>query len=178
MLYVWRTLVSPVASYGFEVYSWSNVQTKGFLRQQQHSWRSLLQVGGRSPGMATQTLMDCQCATIEWRVRRAALFMRLLASPAGSWTQLALLTLRELETPWFDHAVQDLKLVVPRLEFHNGYSEQGLCLVSSGWRSEDWVCDRSRIKRHVREISRELRRELRKREQTYIYWTSYQVAVR
>jgi hypothetical protein len=68
-----------------------------------------------------QFLSTGSCVT-EWRVRRAALFMRLLSSPSGSLTQVALLALHQAQSEWFVQAVNDLRVVdsAAAFETHDG----------------------------------------------------------
>eukprot|EP00973_Karenia_brevis_P034810 4804221-Karenia_brevis.AAC.1 len=64
---------------------------KLFEKQEVQSWRRLLRVGGRSAIDSVRILMGLKSCTLEWRVRRAGLFLRLLHSPPESWHHTALL---------------------------------------------------------------------------------------
>jgi len=116
-MYLWRVLVIPVVCYGFEVFSWGDDDLKELNKCQKALWRYLLDVGGRAPTAATLLLLEAGSCVTEWRVRRAGLFFRLLRTPAGSWTQLALISLHELRSPWFQQATTDLQVVLPGATF-------------------------------------------------------------
>lgn len=123
--YVWNTLVVPVACYGFEAYHWDECQAKEFTKQENSMQRYLLRVGGRSPTTATQILLSFDSCSLEWRVRRVALCMRLLFSPAGSSTQAARLTLCDLQAPWYKNAFADLRLLDSEIDFIRSDSAYG-----------------------------------------------------
>ena len=60
---------------------------------------------------------------VEWRVARLSLLIRLINSPIGSWQQLALATMMQLNTPWYRDVLADLRLVLPTesLTTHEGW---------------------------------------------------------
>lgn len=92
VIYQWSTLVLPVALYGVELFVWSEPQGKRFRTLQVGLWRRLLNMGGRSPRDAAESSMGCSsCCTIEWRVRRVGLLLRLLNARMDSWHHVALL---------------------------------------------------------------------------------------
>ena len=84
-----------------------------FQKRERKWWRRFLQVGGRSPNAAVQILMGVPSCTITWRVRRAALFVKLANAPAGSWRHLAFIAHHNLQSPWFVATFSDVLLVLP-----------------------------------------------------------------
>jgi hypothetical protein len=145
-MYLWRVLVIPVVCYGFEVFSWGDNDLKELNKCQKALWRYLLDVGGRAPTAATLLLLEAGSCVTEWRVRRAGLFFRLLRTPAGSWTQLALISLHELRSPWFQQATTDLQVVLPGATFQKRLNSQGLFL--------DFYSGNARASRHITEMQR------------------------
>ena len=113
LLYLWRSLVEPVAVYGCGAFAWSDADARPFIQEQSRAWRRMLRVGGRAPTEALQPLFSLDCISLQWRVRRVALFLRLVCSPEGSLEQIALLTLKGIAAPWYRDAVADLRLILP-----------------------------------------------------------------
>ena len=72
-----------------------------------------MQLGGRSPNAAVQILFGNIGCSTQWRTSRAALVLKLLNAPAGSWQHLAIIAHHHLNSPWFVDAMKDLKLVLP-----------------------------------------------------------------
>ena len=114
--------------YGFEVYDWADQDIKELAKLQNTFWRILLQVGGRAPAAFVQLLLGSTSCIAEWRARRVGLFVRLICSPAGSWTQVALITLHDLQTPWFQQAVSDIRILFPGVTFRTGRDAEGVYL--------------------------------------------------
>eukprot|EP00973_Karenia_brevis_P041660 5764873-Karenia_brevis.AAC.1 len=110
MIYLWRTLVLPVGTYGMDVVVLSPDEERQFQKCEISCWRKLLGVGGRSPVDIINVLMHTTDTTTEARVKRAALFLRMLHSPINSWQQAALVTHHNLQTPWLKQVVDDLRL--------------------------------------------------------------------
>ena len=73
----------------------------------------VLHVGGRAPSYCVSNIMALDSCTLEWRVRRLGLFLRLVNAPVGSWSHLALIAHHHLNTDWFRDANADLKLIIP-----------------------------------------------------------------
>ena len=111
--YLWTSLVNPVGSYGMELFHHSPAFVQTFQAKERKWWRKLLQVGGRSPNEAVQVLMGLPSATISWRARRAAVFLKLANAPLGSWRHLAFIAHHNLQSPWFLAARDDLHLILP-----------------------------------------------------------------
>ena len=174
LLYLWSTLVAPVALYGIEAFAWEETDSAQLTKIQLQAWRRMLGVGGRAPLDAVQSSLGLDCITLTWRVRRVGLLLRLLNSPAGSLQQIAVITLRDLQSPWFVAALRDLLLVAPNISLSIMNSTAGPFLRSTGAWSEggDWLCAQARgayvefagqgiprqsnapIRRHVQRISK------------------------
>ena len=80
------------------VYSWSAEEANKFSRIQIAFWRKLLLVGGRAPKVIMEIMMHADSMALQWRVARVSLRLQLVNSPAGSWQQVALLTVKALST--------------------------------------------------------------------------------
>ena len=132
LIFLWRSLVAPVAVYGCEVYAWAERDTTPFVRQQTYAWRSFLRAGGRASVEALQASLALECVTSLWRVSRVTLFLRLVNSPAGSLQQLALITLRQLDDHWYSEVVADLRSIMPHITFSVHYGPNGLFMKCSG----------------------------------------------
>jgi len=61
--------------------------------------------------------MGLHSCTIEWRVRKAGLFLRLANAPAGSWPHLAFIVHHHLQTDWFKACLSDICLPCPGVRF-------------------------------------------------------------
>eukprot|EP00973_Karenia_brevis_P022333 3073358-Karenia_brevis.AAC.1 len=85
-VYLWRTLALPVASYGFEV-SWTDALVEQTMTHHVSGWCRLLRIGKRTPVDVVAALMGLHCCSLDRRVRRASLFIRLLNSPPDSLQQ-------------------------------------------------------------------------------------------
>jgi hypothetical protein len=96
--YLWQALVLPVALYGVELFTWTDADQSRFATLQRKFWRRLLKLGGRAPNDVTEVLMGVRCCTIEWRIRRVALLLRLLNAPPDSWQHVALVFLFSNQT--------------------------------------------------------------------------------
>jgi hypothetical protein len=153
MVFLWNTLVQPVMSYGAEVHGWTDADSQRARSEQSKAWRALLHLGGRSPAVAAQTLLGLDSFMITWRVRRAGLFLRLLNSPAGSWTQIALVTLRDLNTAWYTQTVEDVRLVIPTLDLQKGCREEGFYLSCASCRQESSTGKRHTLHAHPQGLS-------------------------
>ena len=105
---LWGCLVTPVVPYGLEAYAWTETDMAPLFKCQTQAWRRLVGVGGRAPADAVHTILAIDCFTLTSRVRRVALFLRLLNSPEGSMQQIALITLESTQAPWFCAALHDL----------------------------------------------------------------------
>ena len=116
-IYLWQALVVPVACYGFEVFGWCANDIKELEKHEKAAWRNLLVVGGRAPTATVQLLLGIGTCVAEWRIRRLGLFIRLLRSSPGSWTQLALIFLHEAETEWFQQVSNDFRKILPGVSF-------------------------------------------------------------
>ena len=147
---------------------------------------------------ALYPLLGIDCVTISWRVQRVALLLRLINSPAGSLKQVALQSLRQLESPWFQAALADLRLVLPDVVLSIGLGPSGPFLYSTGqwndagewcsaqpyglWRNmndrlyettdryESKSVPRS-VQWHIRRITDNLRLQLRRAERTQVFAT-------
>ena len=141
LTYSWLSLVVPVMSYGLEVFAHPPAFVQKARSKERKWWRRLLAVGGRAPNVAVQILFGSVHADISWRVRRAALFLRLANAPAGSWIHLAFISHHHLNTPWFRDALQDLELVLPSVRLMPTFAGTHPVLSSSGrWSDEgEWV---------------------------------------
>ena len=91
--------MAPVATYGVELFAWSDADCKSICAAQQSGLRRLLNLGGRSPGEIAPHLAGIHSCIIEWRVRRVALLLRLLNSPPDSLQHLGARDTRALEVP-------------------------------------------------------------------------------
>ena len=111
--YLWASLVTPVMGYGMELFPLSEACVKEFDTRERSWWRRLLQVGGRAPNACVQVLFGACHASLEWRVRRVCLLLRLANARASSSLQLALIAHWHLQTPWVLAAFYDLALVFP-----------------------------------------------------------------
>lgn len=111
--YLWQTLVAPVAVYGVELFTWDQEDIARFRALQIKIWRRLLQLGARAPNDITETLMDVCSPTLEWRVQRVSLLLRLLHSSPESWQHTALVFFVSTSCDWFCEALEDLRLVLP-----------------------------------------------------------------
>ena len=139
--YLWMSLVKPVGNYGMELFVWPEPFVQRFRAQERKFWRKLLQVGGRSPNATVQILMgETHCDTT-WRTARAALLLKLLNAPAGSWQHLAAIAHHHLLTPWFRAALEDLHVVFPNVRLVTTFVGAEPFLSSSGsWTDEgDWA---------------------------------------
>ena len=87
--YLWASIVAPVASYGMDLFAHPDATTGAFQAKERKWWRRLLQVGGRSPNATVTIAFGLPSNVITWRVRRAALFMKLASAPVGFWRHLA-----------------------------------------------------------------------------------------
>ena len=138
MIYLWNTLVVPVGAYGMELFTWSPKDAQPLLKEQAHIWRRMLQASGRAPLDSVHALLKVDCCSLLWRINRVALFVRLLNSPADSLQHVVLIVLRDLQTPWYNAAINDLRLVLPTLSVR---LVTGLCglplLQSNGWWTEE-----------------------------------------
>lgn len=141
LLYLWRSLVAPVASYGADVYAWNDADTTPFVKQQSKAWRRMLKVGGRAPLVALTSLLSVDCLTLVWRVQRVALFLRMLNSPAGSLQQIAMLTMKSLSSEWYTATLADIRTVLPDLVLTEGNGCAGPFLHSDGHWDElgEWL---------------------------------------
>ena len=83
--HLFDSLVKPVALYGVELFTLGVADDVQFRTLQISLWRCILKIGGRSPQDVTTELMGVRCLTIECRVRRVGLLLKLLNSPADSW---------------------------------------------------------------------------------------------
>ena len=90
LMYLWRALVMPVASYGMEVFAFPDASTREFLVQERAMFRRLLGVGGRAPSDTVAILMGVDSCVLDWRAKRLGHFLRLLSSPVGSLEHMAL----------------------------------------------------------------------------------------
>lgn len=187
--FVWKMLVFPVPAYGMEVYVWDELDCKEFQQMHMCAWRSLLQIGGRTPAVAIETVTGMNSCTLNWRARRVALFFRMVNAPAGSWPQIALITMSFLSTPWFHRTLADLQLVLPGAVPHVGHDFGGPFLFTSGRWSDagEWLSahpystnhnlagqrrrltntreDRTKIKNHIARITGQLRARLRREQE-------------
>ena len=120
LMYLWVALVLPVISYGMELFCWSDLEIEEVLKTQTRFWRTLLQVGGRSPNDCVCASIGLQCCSLDWRVRRACLLLRLLNSPPDSLQHLSLLVSVHSNSEWFQAALADLRLVMPAVRFQVG----------------------------------------------------------
>eukprot|EP00973_Karenia_brevis_P018373 2519938-Karenia_brevis.AAC.1 len=85
--------------------------------------------------------MGLHCCSLDWRVRRASLFIRLINSPPDSLQQVALISLREYCAPWYKDALFDFKLLFPTLCISVVEGRRGLLLQSSSrWSDEGVWC--------------------------------------
>ena len=182
--YLYGALVSPVAQYGAELFVWDVTEETRFKRLLAGLWRRMLKVGGRTPHDVTALLMGAQCCTIEWRIRRVGLLLRLLNSPPDSWQHVALTSLMLSSSPWYCVALSDLQIVLPTVtlkvgvrddatylystrSWHNGeiHSAQphGLRYNSAGHQSCTYMAHGPQreeirmIQKHTRDITRRLR---------------------
>lgn len=89
-------------------------------------------VGGRSPIDSVRILADIPCCTIEWRVQRVSLLLRLLNSPPDSLQHLALATFLMVGCAWAQAAIQDMQIVLPDVELRVGNSPFGAFVFSTG----------------------------------------------
>lgn len=140
--YLWQALVSLVASYGMELFDWSDEDFKIMHSQQIAGLRRLLNVGGRAPLDSVTVLSSIACCSQDWRVRRVALLLRLLNSPPDSLQHLALATFMMLKSPWLVAALEDMQLVLPGISLRIGTSPYGPIVSStSRWSDADeWLC--------------------------------------
>jgi hypothetical protein len=139
--YLWTSLVKPVANYGMELFAFPRPTVESFRAQERKFWRILLRVGGRAPNAAIQVLMGDVHCDIAWRTARAALLLKLLNAPAGSWQHLAAIAHHHLQTPWFVAAWKDLLLVFPTVRLVPTLANADPFLSSSGsWSDEgEWL---------------------------------------
>jgi len=128
--YLWTSLVKPVPCYGMDLFAFSDACIETFRAQERRWWRKLLQVGGRAPNAAVQTLFGEPHCDISWRVSRASLVLKLANAPAGSWQHLAILAHHHLHTPWFTAALTDLNSILPNAQFVLTHVDSGRYLSS------------------------------------------------
>lgn len=130
--HLWKTLVQPVALYGVELFDWQGQDIKRFESLQVGQWRRLLHMGGRSPHDAVATFMGCaRSCTVEWRVRRVGLLLRLLSAPPESWQHVALLYFVSSDHEWLTAAVADLQIVLPGVQLYASVDTPRPCVRSS-----------------------------------------------
>ena len=141
LTYLWASLVVPVVGYGMDIYVPLSQNVHSFQSIERKWWRRLLHVGGRAPNETVKVLMGRVSCTVEWKVRRASLFLRLANAPAGSWMQLALIAHRHLQSTWYTETCADLELVLPRVRLIPTLVGTEATLSSSGyWNdADDWV---------------------------------------
>ena len=139
--YLWKALVEPVTSYGMELFAWSNADSKAICSAYNSGLRRLLHLGGRAPVDSAVMLAGMHCCTIEWRVRRVALLLRLLNSPPDSQQHLALAVLYLLKSPWTEAAIQDMQVVLPAVHLTVSTCPFGPLVTSTSRWSEagDWL---------------------------------------
>ena len=131
------TLVAPVACYGFEVFAWHQSGATEFKKVQFQGWKKLMRTSGRAPHDSTDSILSLTCCTIEWRVRRAGHFVRLLNQPVESLQQAALFTFWFLQEPWFVEALADLQLVMPSARVIPAECSEGPFLHCNGWWADE-----------------------------------------
>eukprot|EP00973_Karenia_brevis_P021984 3023262-Karenia_brevis.AAC.1 len=85
LLYLWCSLVTPVVLYGLCLFNVSQSLLQLIADAERKAWRELLHLGGRAPTDCVRYCWGEHSCLIEARVQRAALFIRLLNSPVGSW---------------------------------------------------------------------------------------------
>ena len=134
--YLWFCLVAPVASYGMELFVWTDDDCKDTCSSHWSGLRRLTHLGGRAPINTTSLLAGIPSCTIEWRVRRVALVLRLLNSPPDSLRHLALATFVLLRSPWFSAAVVDMQTGLPGVQLRIITSPYGPLVTSNSWWSD------------------------------------------
>jgi len=142
MRFLWSSMVSPVAVYGMELFTWTDSDVAALNSHQAWGWRKLLRVGGRAPLDSVQVLLGFDGWLLECRVRRVAHLLRLANSPPDSLQHVALVSLHLASSPWLAAALQDLRLGLPGVALR---VETGLdgnpFMVSNGHVNDegDWV---------------------------------------
>ena len=98
-------------------------------------------LGGRSPVEGVNFCWGGESCTVEARVQRAGLFMRLLNAPATSWEHEALLLQHSLRTDWYETALQDLRIIFPGVRILVGEGRDSTFMFSSAhWSDEgEWM---------------------------------------
>ena len=194
-LYLWQTLVAPVATYGMELFAWSESDCANIRKVQLQGLRKVSFLGGRAPGDITRALAGVQCCTLEWRVRRVGLLLRLVNSPPDSLQHLALAAFRILGSPWLNAAVHDMQIVLPGIDLRLSTSPYGPIITSTyRWSdSGEWMSAQIRclprgevgavgrptclkdspkqseaIRRHIRGVTRKLRNTLHRQADSQI----------
>jgi hypothetical protein len=130
--YLFQSLVKPVALYGVELFTIDAVVVVRFKSLQTRFWRRMLRIGGRAPQDVTAELMGIDCVTIEWRVRRVGLLLRLLNSPPDSWQHIALMWFMMNTDGWLQAALADLQIVIPSANLEIGHGPAGPFLFTTG----------------------------------------------
>ena len=102
-------------------------------------WRQLLQIGRRTPRDAAACLIGLNSCSISWRARRMSLMSKMANSPSDSLQHVALIVLRNLQTPWYRDALHDIQLVFPGLQINVCEGLQGLRVSSSSHWSDEGV---------------------------------------
>ena len=76
---------------------------------------------------------------MEFKVRRAALLLKLLNAPVGSWQHVALVA--RMRSDWYAAALQDVRLVFPTLLVELGDCPHGLVTHTTGWwnKEGEWI---------------------------------------
>ena len=101
LVYVWASMVVPVALYGFEVFPCTEKDVGSLIRYELQSWRRFLRISGRSPTDSVLCFIRARGLMSEMRVRRLKLFLKLVNAPVNSWQQAALVYHVSSRTPWF-----------------------------------------------------------------------------
>jgi hypothetical protein len=139
--YLWKTLVLPVPLYGIELFVWPDAEIMRFKTLQAALWKRLLKLGGRAPRDAVDSLMGSACCcTIEWRVRRASLLLRLLNAPVDTWQHIALLYFASTKHEWYVAAFTDLQTAIPGVSILCNFDTPSPYVCSTRlWRDGKWV---------------------------------------
>eukprot|EP00973_Karenia_brevis_P031583 4355777-Karenia_brevis.AAC.1 len=132
MSYLWHTLVAPVGLYGCEVFVYSASTSDGFDSLEISCWRKLLGVGGRAPCDSLFCLRGFEPLSVEFRVRRAAFFIKLANSPTASWQQAALTYHCMFQSRWFQETFDIIRRSLPGLRVRATLSLHGYCIDSMG----------------------------------------------
>lgn len=144
LLFLWCTLVTPIGTYGMELFSWNEAAAAPLIKLQKSAWRRMLGLGGHSPIEAAVACTSLDDITTLWRTRRVAHFLHLMNSPPDSYEHVARLTFRELGTPWYNEALEDLRLCIPNVRILAGMGSMvRSCILQGDGRTKGNGCQLS-----------------------------------